>query len=132
MSNKLTWRDMVWSVARHRNARHQTLSPARIYEALAAKYPRLAAALRDSPSARSCVRAALSALRRDGLLMDPAQRARMSRSEKPWNVRNRARREAGLCVSCARPASPGTGRCLDHQRSHAEACAKLDRRRKMH
>lgn len=142
MSNKLTWREMVWSVARFFK---KSPTPEQIYDRLAAKYPRMKKVLAESKAARSCVRAAMSSLRADGLILDEAQRAELARHLKPWNLRNKMRRDLGLCVSCPLPAVKkqyemgdgslmtfSLGRCKKHQESHAAACASRKRQLELH
>ena len=126
-----TWRELVWSVAKY----FKNPTPKQIYDRLAAKYPRLAESLKG-PSARSCVRAALASLRVTGYLRSEAQSAELARHPKPWNLRNKHRRERGMCVSCPLPAvkidGESVGRCAAHRAQHSEACAKLKRRKEMH
>lgn len=126
-----TWRELVWSVAKY----FKNPTPTQIYDRLAAKYPRLETSL-SGPSARSCVRAALASLRADGFLRSEAQRAELARHPKPWNLKNKRRRDQGLCVSCPLPAvkigGESVGRCAAHRAQHSEACAKLKRRSRMH
>lgn len=147
MSNKPTWREMVWSVARFFK---KSPTPEQIYDRLAAKYPRMKKVLAESKAARSCVRSAMSSLRADGLILDEAQRAELARHPKPWNLRNKMRRDLGLCVSCPLPAVRrkavfhrdgdgmvsssvvSLGRCKKHQESHAAACASRKRQLELH
>lgn len=137
---KQTWRELVYSVSRYFR---KSPTPEQIYARLAAKYPRMAQQLRQ-PSARSCVRAAMSSLRADGYILDEAQRAEMARHPKPWNLRNQRRRDRGLCISCPRPAvtvelpvgknelrTYSLGRCAEHRRAHSEACARRERELKV-
>ncbi|TXH50015.1 MAG: hypothetical protein E6Q97_21240 [Desulfurellales bacterium] len=126
-----TWRELVWSVAKY----FKNPTPKQVYDRLAAKYPWLKEVL-TSPSARSCVRSAMADLRATGYLRSDTQRAKMARHPKPWNLRNKRRREQGMCVSCPLPAvkvnGESVGRCAAHRAQHSEACAKLKRRRGMH